>query len=423
MSSGLKVNGERIMRRIEALAAITDPNVPFTRRAFTNLFQDGRRWLEVEFMQAGLQPRLDEGANLIGERPGKQPELGALMLGSHTDTVAGGGRFDGIAGVITALEVAQVLHEAGVTLAHDLRIVDFLSEEPSDYGASCIGSRAMVGTLTPSMLAATNKAGEPLRDAMVRMGGQPEKLGAPLLKTGDVAAFLELHIEQGPVLEAKNIPLAIVGGIVGIQRYAVTVTGQAGHAGTVPMSMRKDALVGAARVVDLVWEEARRQAEELPFVATIGRFDVLPNGANVVPGSVALVLEARSMQDDVTRTFLQRVLAEAERLCSDLGLTLEAQEQSFAPAVACDPGIRTLLTKACEERGHEHAEMMSGAGHDAMQVAKVAPVAMLFVPCDAGISHNPAENAHQADLVAGAEVMLDTVLALDSQMRGTAHER
>lgn len=412
----LRVDGARIMRRIAALARLTEPDRPYTRRAFTDLYLEGREWLEGEFRQAGLDPRLDAGANLVGERPGRRPGLGALTLGSHTDTVPGGGRFDGIAGVVCALEVAQVLNESGVRLEHPLRVVDFLSEEPSDYGASCVGSRAMVGTLTPAMLAKANAEGEPLADAIARMGGRPAELTRPLVAPGEVAAFLELHIEQGPVLESRGLPIGVVGGIVGIQRFQVVVTGAAGHAGTLPMDMRADALVGAARCSDLVWREAQAQAAELPFVATIGKFDVYPNGANVVPGRVELVLEARSLRDDVTAAFLERVIGMGRRECEALRLAFDAEPLSSAPAVVCDPAVREALVDACRARGHGFVEMNSGAGHDAMQVAAVAPVGMVFVPCRGGISHNPAEEAQESDLVAGAEVLLDAVLALDQRL-------
>ena len=411
----MQVNGERIMARIARLAQFTEADRPYTRRAFTDLYLQARDWLRGEFETAGLTPRLDEGANLFGERAGRESGLGALLLGSHIDTVAGGGRFDGIAGVVTALEVAQVLHENGVRLRHDLGIVDFLSEEPSDYGASCVGSRALAGTLSQVMLERSNPAGETLAAGLRRMGGVPERLTGPLAEAGSIRAYLELHIEQGPVLEQAGAPLGIVGGITGIQRRAVTVSGRAGHAGTTPMNMRRDALVGAARFVDLVWQRAQAQAEQLPFVATIGRLDVHPNGANVVPGAVSLVLEARSMDDALTGGFLEDVCHEGEALCQELDLEFSSESESFAPAVACDPELRRLLAAAAQRRGHDSLELMSGAGHDAMQVAALAPVAMIFVPCDDGISHNPAENAHEAQLVAGTEVLLDTVLSLDGQ--------
>src|SRR5690625_1417714 len=409
------IDGGRIMARIGRLASFTEPDRPFTRRAFTGQYVQARDWLAGEFRAAGLEPRVDAGANLLGERRGTEPERGALLLGSHIDTVTGGGRFDGIAGVIAALEVAQVLHENGVKLRHDLVIADFLSEEPSDYGASCVGSSALAGTLSPAMLSRTNPAGESLAAALRRMGGDPARLDRPLVGPGDVAAYLELHIEQGPVLQRSGEPLGIVSGIVGIERRLVTITGRAGHAGTTPMNMRADALVGAARFTDLVWRRASDRAREQPFVATIGRFDVHPNGANVVPGRVGLVLEARSMDDALTAGFIEDVCREGDVICRQLGLEFSDVQESFTPAVACDSGLRQLLAACATQRGYGYVELMSGAGHDAMQVAAVAPVAMIFVPCDDGISHNPEENAHEHQLVAGAEVMLGTVLQLDGQ--------
>src|SRR5690625_4778334 len=416
--STMHINAARLTDRIACLAEFTEPDRPYTRRAFTDLYVEGREWLAAEFRAASLKVRLDAGANLIGERTGAEPGSGTIMLGSHTDTVAGGGRFDGIAGVLAGLEVAQALHEAGVTLRHGLAIADFLSEEPSDYGVSCVGSRALVGNLSAEQLAFTNPEGETLAAALIRMGGQPERLTGPLTQPGEVAAYLELHIEQGPVLEEAGAPVGIVSGIAGIQRLQVTVSGRAGHAGTVPMALRADALVGAARFTDLVWRAARQEAEQEQFVATIGRFDVYPNGANVVPGRVELVLEARSLDNDRTKAFLDRVAEEGRQVCAELGLDFYAEPQSFAAAVHCDAGLRTLLGNAAAARGYAHRQLISGAGHDAMQVAELAPVAMLFVPCKDGISHHPEESARTANLVAGAEVLLDTVLAFDEQAGG-----
>lgn len=412
------VNAARLSARITRLAEFTEPGRPYTRRAFTDVYAAAREWLAAEFRAAGLKTRLDAGANLIGERPGSDPAAGTIMIGSHIDTVTGGGRFDGIAGVIAGLEVAQALQETGTSLRHGLAVADFLSEEPSDYGASCIGSRALVGNLSEEQLAFTNPAGETLADAIARMGGQPGKLTEPLVTTGEITAYLELHIEQGPVLEAEGKTIGIVSGIAGIQRRRVVIGGRAGHAGTVPMSMRADALVGAAAFVRLVWDETQKEAAQSQFVATVGRFDVQPNGANVVPGRVELVLEARSLDDARTAAFLEAVISAGRDACAGLGLTLEAEPQSFAAAVHCDAQLRRLLSGAAQARGYGQLELVSGAGHDAMQVAHVAPVGMVFVPCEGGISHHPAENAHAGDIAAGAEVLLDTVLALDRAAGG-----
>lgn len=412
------IDASRLSARIARLAEFTEPERPFTRRAFTDVYATAREWLAAEFRAAGLEVHLDAAANLIGARAGTDPAAGTIMLGSHIDTVTGGGRFDGIAGVIAGLEVAQALAEAGITMRHRLSVVDFLAEEPSDYGTSCTGSRALAGNLSAEQLAFTNPAGETLADAIARMGGEPDKLTAPLLKRGEIAAYLELHIEQGPVLEAEGKTIGIVSGIAGIQRRRVVIGGRAGHAGTVPMNMRADALVGAAAFVRLVWDEAQKEAAQSQFVATVGRFDVQPNDANVVPGRVGLVLEARSMDDARTEAFLETVAAAGRDACGELGLTLKAEPQSFAAAVHCDVQLRQLLSGAAQARGFGQLELVSGAGHDAMQVAHVAPVGMIFVPCEGGISHHPAENARTGDIAAGTEVLLDTVLALDQAAGG-----
>lgn len=409
------VSRERIQRRIEALAQMTESNRPYTRRAFTDLYVEAREWLADEFRSAGLEPRIDAGGNLIGQRKGVEKSLPALGAGSHIDTVPSGGRYDGVAGVVVALEAAQALHEAGARLRHPLWIVDFLSEEPSDYGASCVGSRALVGTLTERMLSETNEDGESLAEAIRRMGGEPDVLNEPLIGSNDLEAFLELHIEQGPVLENENVPIGVVEGIVGIYRQELRVIGTAGHAGTTPMHLRRDALVGASGVVKDIALRAREYADEEHFVATVGRFDNHPNGANVVPGEVRMTVEARAMHSDRIRRFLDETAKEAGAICTEGSLELENEQISTAEPVRCAGFIQDAYAQACKRRGHASKSMSSGAGHDAMQVAVVAPVGMIFIPCENGISHNPKENASLDDIVAGAEVMLDALLILDQR--------
>ncbi|MEJ2291327.1 MAG: Zn-dependent hydrolase [Deinococcales bacterium] len=416
MTGRLPVDEARIRRRIERLAAMTDPERPYTRRAFTDLYRQARAWLADEFRSAGLAPELDAGGNLVGRRPGRREGARALASGSHIDTVAGGGRYDGIAGVVVALEAAQVLHEHGVELDHPLFVYDFLSEEPSDYGASCVGSSALVGTLTPAMLAAEGPEGESLAAAMARVGADPGALGAPLPDAGRLAAFLELHIEQGPVLEREGVPVGVVDGIVAIHRMVLTLRGRAGHAGTTPMPLRRDALVGASAVVQDVWERARAQGEDGGFVATVGRLEVVPNGANVVPGEVRMVLEARSLDEAEVAAFLDATIERARATAAELGLELEAEVVSTAPAVRSDPRLLAALEASCEGRGLGYRRMSSGAGHDAMQIAQAAPVAMLFVPCAEGLSHHPEERAEIADIAAGAAVLLDALQRLDREL-------
>jgi len=412
----LLVDEARVRRRVERLAAFTETDRPYTRRAFTELYLEARTWLADEYRSAGLEPSIDAGGNLVGKRAGRRADAPALAAGSHIDTVVGGGRFDGVAGVVVALEAAQVLHENGVELEHPLHVYDFLSEEPSDYGASCVGSRALVGTLTPAMLAASEPGGERLVDALARMGGDPEALSQPLAEAGRVAAFLELHIEQGPILEQEGVPIGVVEGIVAIHRMALTLRGKAGHAGTTPMALRRDALVGAAAVVEDVWERARERGADGGFVATIGRLDVLPNGANVVPGEVRMVMEARSLEETEVVAFLEETRRRASASADSLGLKLETEITSTASAVRSDPRLLVALEAACRGRGLDFRRLSSGAGHDAMQMARVAPVAMLFIPCEAGLSHHPEERAAVSDVAAGAKVMVDALRSLDREL-------
>lgn len=411
--AAIVVDAGRIERRLDALSGFTERERPYTRRAFTELYLEARDWLQGEFEAAGLTPRLDAGANLVGGRAGADPAASPLAIGSHIDTVPSGGRFDGIAGVLVALEAAQALHEAGARLRHPLRVYDFLSEEPSEYGASCVGSRALVGTLDEAMLAGTAPSGESLAEAIVRMGGRPNALAEPIERPGGLAAFLELHIEQGPYLEREGIPLGVVEGIVSIRRMRLRIEGEAAHAGTTPMQLRRDALVGAAPLATWVQQRAIAYAEAAPFVATVGRWQVEPNGANVVPGAVEMIVEARALEEGRVARFLEELVAHATTLLEGSGLALKHGVVSTAPPAQADSRLVEALERACVQRDYRYARMVSGAGHDAMQVARVAPMAMLFVPCVGGLSHNPAEMASVADLAAGAEVMADALVDLD----------
>jgi N-carbamoyl-L-amino-acid hydrolase len=409
------IRAERLLARLDALAALTDPARPYTRRAFTPDYERGRDWLWAEMQGAGLSVVLDEGGNLIGSRAGR--ELGAsLMLGSHTDTVVGGGRFDGILGVLAALEVADSLRDAGLTLRHRLEIVDFLSEEPSDYGASCVGSRALAGTLTPAHLEGQNAAGETLAQAMQRAGAAPERLTGPLREVGSIAAYLELHIEQGPVLESAGISIGIVQGIVGIERFELTFGGRADHAGTTPMGMRQDALLAAARAVDLLHsraEAANLQHPDAPLVATVGQLRVWPGNSNVVPDRVQLVFEARTLNAQTLSDFTGEFVQAAAEGARALGVTLEARLVSRAAPLTCDGRVQAALARACQHCDLPFLTLLSGAGHDAMQIGQLAPAGMLFVPSAGGRSHTPDEFTPAADLIAGARVLLHAALDLD----------
>ncbi len=402
----MKINAARFLARFEMLSAIT-VQPPFTRRAFTPTYLEGRTWLKAQMLEAGLNVTLDAGANLIGRREGTRSSR-ALVSGSHIDTVVGGGRFDGILGVLAALEVAQTFRDHGVQLHHALEIVDFLSEEPSDYGASCIGSRAWAGTLSPAMLEGQNGAGESLSVAIERMGGDASKLETPLRSSDQLAAYVELHIEQGRVLESAGADIGEVTGIVAIQRFELVFTGRADHAGTTPMLMRSDALVAAARFTTALSDAARLEAG---IVATVGRLEVSPNNSNVVPGGVRLTFEARSLEVTQLERFCGSALELAVNAATPEGVELVSSLVSTATPLIADARVRTAIRHAAQDV--QCLELPSGAGHDAMQIGRLTPAGMIFIPCKDGRSHSSDEFSTPAQLVIGAQVLLETIVELD----------
>jgi beta-ureidopropionase / N-carbamoyl-L-amino-acid hydrolase len=412
------LNAERLWSRVETLSRMTLPDVPWTRRAFSPLFEEARAWLRQEFEAAGLTVWQDAGGNLIGSRPGREPGLKPIVTGSHCDTVVGGGRFDGIIGVLAGIEVARTMQESGIELAHPFEVVDFLSEEPSDYGISCVGSRALSGQLHADMLGARNAHGESLAEGLRRIGGDPAALDVPLRGAGDTAAFVELHIEQGPVLEARKLPIGVVTNIVGIRRALITVDGQPDHAGTTPMDIRRDALVGAACVIG----EAHRRASNLSgnphyVVATIGRIAMTPNVPNAVPGKVELMLEVRSDTQKVLDSFPEAVMATVENDLRELRLTAELTAVSRAQPTDCSPPVMQAVEAAAGSLGYASTRLPSGAGHDAVYLAPTGPIGMIFIPCLNGRSHCPEEWIEPSSLLDGTRVLYQSVLNLDEMLR------
>ncbi len=408
-----RADAARIAADIEALRALTLPDRPYTRRAFTPIYAQAREWLSATMADTGLDPEIDAGGNLVGRRCG--PDRASVVLGSHIDTVPDGGAYDGVAGVVAGLEVARLIEQAGVELPFPLEVIDFLSEEPSDFGVSCIGSRAMAGQLSEADLARTDDAGTSLREALQTVGGRPEELGAPLRARGSLRAYLELHIEQGPVLERAGAPVAIVTGIVGIRRYEVRLAGTPAHAGTTPMDARHDALAGAAELVLAVERLARDHQDGDGFVGTVGHLAVTPNAANVVPGEVAATVELRALDDESLDQIESELEARVAEAVSQRGLALKFTEISRTPPVELDHELRAMLAQAATAAGVEALQTVSGGGHDAGHVAALGPAAMVFVPCRQGLSHAPAESADPKHIAVGTELMLQVVLGLASR--------
>ncbi|WP_454686596.1 Zn-dependent hydrolase [Agrobacterium leguminum] len=412
MRRNLDASIKDIETDLDALAQITDPERPWTRRAFSPRFDEGRDYLRRRFLNEGLNVSTDAGGNLIGRREGTEPQAGTIMLGSHSDTVPDGGRFDGVAGVVVALEVSRILSRRGVDLRHNLAVVDFLAEEVSIFGVSCIGSRAMAGVLPQDWLRRISD-GRDLATAIRDVGGKPESLEAPL--ADDLKAFLELHIEQGPVLEREKIALGVVTTIVGINRVEIEVMGRPDHAGTTPMGLRADALVAAARIVS----EIERFATELSggpghFTATVGEFEISPNAANVVPGRVRMLVDIRAERAEDKEAFVSWLTG----LDADGENTIEARLISANPGVQMDDGLQEMLATAADGLDTPYRKMVSGAGHDAAFMTRLCPSAMLFVPCRDGRSHCPEEWADAADLALAAEVLANTIMELDRKREG-----
>ncbi|KFC71366.1 N-carbamyl-L-amino acid hydrolase (Amidase, hydantoinase/carbamoylase family) [Devosia sp. LC5] len=412
------IRADRIAADIDALAAITEPDRPWTRRAFTPMFLEGRAWLEQAMQGAGAVSQVDHAGNLVGVVPGKRPELGSIMIGSHSDTVPDGGRFDGIAGVVAALEVARALRDRGVVLDHTLEVVDFLAEEVSVFGVSCIGSRGMSGTRPAEWLARMHD-GVTLERTIAQVGGVPHALA----QRDDIKAFLELHIEQGPVLQNEQLDVGVVTAIAGITRIEISVEGRADHAGTTPMSARKDALTTAAWIALGVEELGKALAAgDAHFAATVGEFEMTPNAANVVPARVRMLIDARAeLRDDMER-FIDELGKGVAGIAEKTGVTVEALRiVSDNQPTPCDPDLLTVLDAACESAGARYRRMASGAGHDTAWMARITKAAMIFVPCKDGRSHAPDEFATTEDIALGAQVLLDAVIALDAQLQETGN--
>lgn len=415
--ANLPVDAERIADIIKGLARITEPDRPYTRRSFTPLFLEGRAFLEQKFKAAGLETRIDASGNLIGRRKGKRSGLGTIMLGSHSDTVPEGGRFDGIAGVAAALEVAQALADAGIRLEHDLEVVDFLAEEVSAFGVSCIGSRGMAGVIPDGWLSRTS-GDMTLRQGLIDAGGDPSRLSKQ--KRSDIRAFLELHIEQGPVLEAERCDVGIVTAISGITRIEILFEGQADHAGTTPMGRRRDALVAAAKMVEAVERLGTDYSKgEGHFTATVGEFSIEPNAANVVPSRARILIDARAE----LRPDMERFMAEIDRIAHDIeqatGVTVgppKAVSDNF-PTPA-DPLVMSALESACGRIGAKHRRMASGAGHDTAWMARISKSAMIFIACRDGRSHAPDEWADNDDIALGTATLFEAVRQLDVDLQG-----
>ncbi|MGD2187509.1 MAG: M20 family metallo-hydrolase [Desulfobacterales bacterium] len=411
----IKPDVTRIEREIIKFSEFADPEQEgFTRLSFSEQYRNATAYLaQLMVRAAGLSVSRDTAGNLIGRREGKSIDAPAIMVGSHLDTVPNGGRFDGVAGIVAGLEIATVLEEMQMALKHPFEVVAFLAEEPSPFGISTVGSRAMTGSLELEVLnSLTDEAGRTLHQAIRYMGGDPDNIDRAGRSPGDLLAYLELHIEQGPFLEAQKIPIGIVTAIVGITRGTIEVIGKNDHAGTTPMESRKDALAAAAEVV-LSLEKACRAAPEI--VGTVGQMEVFPNASNVIPGTVKLGMELRGLDDRRIAELVRQFEKDLNRIQAARKVTMNHETWLSCPKVILDKELVDLATKACDTLGISYCLLSSGAGHDAGHLAQITPTAMIFVPSKDGRSHCPEEWTDVEHIGRGVELLGGLISEIDQR--------
>ncbi len=404
----LRANAARMEERILRLAEFgKDPRGGVSRVAFSEADLQGRAYIIALMRQAGLAVRVDPAGNILGRREGREPHLPPIVFGSHIDSVPNGGRYDGVVGVIGAIECIEVLNEHDVRTRHPLEVIVFAAEE-----GGLFGSRALLGALTPEALAVVNASGKTVRDGIRTIGGDPDRLAEAVRRPGEIKAFLELHIEQGGTLEAEGAQIGVVEGIVGIRRWEVEIEGFANHAGTTPMNQRRDALVAAAELILVV----NRVVTSTPGrqVGTVGRIAAEPGAPNVIPGRVRMSLELRDLSAEKIEQLFERIREEARAIQERRGVTITFTPiDATAVPAPTDPRVRQLIAETARELGLSTIFLPSGAGHDAQNMARIAPTGMIFVPSVGGISHSPKEYTRPEDLANGATVLLHTILKID----------
>lgn len=409
-TNGLRVNAKRIEQRIFELAKFgVDEKGRGYRVAFTKGDIAGRAWFMDLMKKAGLDTTIDAAGNIIGKRKGKKNDLKPICFGSHIDMVPDGGNYDGTLGSIAALEVIEMLNENNITTEHPLEVIIFANEE-----GGTIGSMAMAGHLTAEGLQQKSQSGLTQAEGIKAIGGNPDNIQSCIRKKGDIHAWLELHIEQGGILEKERIQIGVVEGIVGIVHWEVIVEGFANHAGATLMNMRQDALLAASKFVIAVNEEIN--SVKGTQVGTVGKMTVQPGAYNVIPGKVTLGLEIRDLDAAKIELLFKKIESRAATIATNTKTTISFNRQpnESVPALT-DKALQQVIKSTANALGFTTKFMQSGAGHDSQEIAKIAPSAMIFIPSIGGISHSPKEFSTVTDMGNGANVLLQTILKIDTQ--------
>jgi beta-ureidopropionase / N-carbamoyl-L-amino-acid hydrolase len=407
--SALRVNGQRINEHLQALSQYgRNPQGGVSRIAYSEADLQGRSYAIALMKHAGLEVQIDAAGNIVGSRAGSDPSLKPLLIGSHIDSVPLGGNYDGDVGSLSAIEVAQILKDENVSLRHPLQVIIFQNEEGGTFGSEAIGEG-----LNEKALNLVSQSGKTIREGIKLIGGDPDRLASARRQPGSIAGYFELHIEQGGTLEREKTDIGVVEGIVGILHSDVTIEGFANHAGTTPMDQRHDALLSAARFI----EKVNHVVTSIPGrqVGTVGWIKVSPGAYNVIPGTVILGLELRDLDEKKFTGLFDQLRSEADRIAQMNQTRFSFSEPVLTHPALTDKSFQKLIDDSAKSLGLSTKYMPSGAGHDAQEIARIGPVGMIFIPSIGGISHSPKEFSRPKDIENGANVLLQSVIALDRQ--------
>jgi allantoate deiminase len=414
MTAPIQPSAQRIWDHCEALARLSELDGGLTRIYLSDEQRRANELVLGWMREAGMSARLDAAGNCVGRYEGEHPGLPALVLGSHLDTVRDAGKYDGMLGVVAGIECVHALNARGQRLPFAVEVIGFADEEGTRFNATLLGSRAVAGTFRKEVLDAVDRQGISMREALRRFDLDPERIGEAAKRREDVLAYAELHIEQGPVLEAEGVPVGVVTAINGANRYAVEIDGMAGHAGTVPMTLRQDAMAAAAECVLAV---ERRASAEAELVGTVGKLECLPGAVNVVPGKVRFTIDVRSPRDGSRLAAAADLVREMQAICDRRGVSVKIAKTHEGKTAPCAGWLQAQVGEAIAAEGLPVRKLPSGAGHDGMAMIDLADIGMLFVRCEKGISHNPAEAITLADAEIGARVFLRFIENFDPKRK------
>jgi allantoate deiminase len=390
------------MERCELLATCSEEPDQLTRPFASDAMRSAHEHVGGWMTDAGMNVRRDNIGNLRGRYEAEAPGAPTLLLGSHLDSVRGAGKYDGPLGIVVAIAAVKRLHDSKSRLPFGIEVIGLADEEGLRFGSTYLGSRAVAGAFELDDLGRVDAGGVRMDEAIRAFGGDPSRIDDDRWREGDLLGYCEVHIEQGPVLEARGVPVGVVSAIAGQNRYAITFKGEAGHAGTVPMNQRRDALVAASALVLAAEAEARARDG---LMATVGRLEVHPGAANVIPGEVELSLDVRHADDVMRVDASRRILGCAQDIATKRNVAVAAHLLSENAAVPCSPRLVSLLSRAVEDAGQPIVRLPSGAGHDGVAMAKLTDIGMLFVRCKGGVSHHPAEAVTADDVAVAIDVL------------------